>query len=184
MERRHKIEFVLAVSVLLALMLVLFLLLKPKSADKVKIEDDTTNTVAPLTDLIDSATEQTGQMATPQTVSRIFVERLGSYSSESKYENLEVIKEISTQSLQMRIDQLASLAKNESALAYYGVSTRFIFTKELSLDATHAEYQITTQRTEAIAVPSNTDTYYQDIVVELDLVGDAWLVSDYEWLND
>ena len=185
MERKHKIELGLAILVILALALVLYFLLRPTIP---MVEEEAVTLDTPPVVEQGASSEVTGSAvfgpASALTVSRVFVERLGSFSSEGGYENLEVIQDIATPALAARLEAISRAALQETgAVSYYGVSTRFISAREVSLSDTRAEYKITTQRVEAIAIPDNTQTRYQDISLVLLKTGEDWLVDDFTWLD-
>ncbi len=122
------------------------------------------------------------QHATPNTVARIFVERFGSYSTETDYANVDDVMPIATSSLQKRLQTLAEEARRAVAGSYYGVSTNVIkVTVESQTDAA-ATLLVKTQREEAFDSPGNTSVRYTDIRVEFVKVGEDWFVNDFSWL--
>ncbi|PIX62050.1 hypothetical protein CO057_00135 [Candidatus Uhrbacteria bacterium CG_4_9_14_0_2_um_filter_41_50] len=179
MERRHKIEIGAAIFIILALVLLILWLLRAPAQNTVI--DNGSADITEETDLTDVTTNDVPQPADPDTVSRVFVERLGSFSNQGDFENLEVIKDISTQSLKNKLDAIIADALREKEGAYYGVSTYVISIKELTSSDTEASYNITTQRQEAIGSPGNATVKYQDIVVYLTNISEEWLVNDFTW---
>ncbi|MCH8049694.1 hypothetical protein IH979_03225 [Patescibacteria group bacterium] len=179
---KKRLEVLLAILILIGVVvLVLFLLLRrppSEEAEEVQPEVEEMMEVAP----IEEAFIPPGpHEVAPQTVIRVFVERFGSYSSESNYENVDDVLQMTTPSLQPRLEQLASDARRNSSNIYYGISTRIIAMNEIELTDKAAVFSITTQREESIDSPANTTVRYQDIVVELVKDGLGWLVDDFEW---
>ncbi|MEK7105321.1 MAG: hypothetical protein AAB865_01405 [Patescibacteria group bacterium] len=123
--------------------------------------------------------------ASAATVAKIFVERFGSYSSESEAVNLEDLLPLATASyaldLQQQIDRLRAAGPSAD---YYGVSTRVISTTSVSLDepAGRATFDVVTQREEARGSVGNTSVRYQTIQIQLKEIEEAWLVDGASWL--
>lgn len=183
MENRQKIEIAIAVAVLLGLVLLLFFLLR-KPAEPVV--DDITVPVADTTPdvpQVDSEDIPTNNVVSAQTVARNFVERFGSFSSDSDYLNVDDVLSLATRQLQARLQRLANDAREGASESYYGISTKaIIFTVEEESDAAMA-LRITTQREESIDSPANTSVRTQDIRLALVKDGDDWLIDDFTWLE-
>lgn len=127
-------------------------------------------------------TSEEKQAATAQTVAKIFVERFGSYSSQSEAQNLQDILPLTTGSYGAKLEaQIVSLKAKEAGTDYYGVSTRFISLTVVRMEAEAATFDIVTQREEATGSPSNTSVKYQTVTVTLKLDGQNWLVDSATW---
>lgn len=190
MERKTKIEIALAIAVLI-FFVALLLFWKQKAVTTVT----TTQTPATITTSNNkptSTTTTTDTTATPApivvketsaiTVARTFVERLGSYSSESDAANIEDILPMATTSFQKELETLVREARASADGGYYGVSTLVVTSpKTVSASATQTVLSMTTQREESIGDPSNTTKKYQSITVTLVKSGTTWLVSGYTW---
>lgn len=181
----RKTEVIIAIAIILALVIVLFVLWRdPKQAVNVVTETQNNNgaqveiPVVPAEDI----PEQNEVSAT--TVARVFVERFGSYSTESGYENLDDVLALSTTSVQTRLNKLADTAREQEDQAYYGVSTRIISVKTEESSETEAKLLITTQRQESFDSPGNTSVRYQDIRLSLVKEGEDWLVGDFIWVEE
>lgn len=181
MERRT--EMLIAGGVLVALAILLFVLFTrndeetPTGTDTPVVRD-----AAPVIPHVDPEDIPEQHVVSATTVGRIFVERFGSFSSESRYENIDDVMTLATDKLQSRLEDLAETVRREQGGDYYGVSTRIITVKAEVTTETNARLLITTQREEAIANPGNTSVRYQDIRVELVKEGDHWLVDAFTWL--
>lgn len=182
MERKSKIEIILAILVLLALAVLLWWLLlkKPTTPDTTlptnteQANPSTSPEVVPTDDI---------QVTTAPTIARTFVERLGSFSTESGYKNIDDVMVLATDSLQNELKNLKNQALSAPESTYYGVSTRVVsLTTDNESDA-KAEITILTQRTESIDDPRAKETRYQNIELTLVKDGEDWLVEDYTWLE-
>ncbi len=118
-----------------------------------------------------------------QTVARVFVERFGSYSSESDFANVEDVIALATPSFAIELENVLAAERRASVTggAYYGISTFVISSKVQSESETATTLFITTQRRESVGSPGNTTTRYQDIEVSLEKVDENWLIADYTW---
>lgn len=117
----------------------------------------------------------------PNPVARAFVERFGSFSTESDYANIEDVMALATSGLQSRLQGIIAEARRTAGSAYYGVSTRVIAMEVVEETETSASLRITTQRQESIDSPANTTSSYKEIDVKLVREGDTWLVNDFSW---
>lgn len=190
MERKTKIEIALAIAVLI-FFVALLLFWKQKAVTTVT----TTKTPAAITTSNTkptSTTPSTDTTTTPApvvvketsaiTVARTFVERLGSYSSESDAANIEDILPMATTSFQKELETLVRQARASADGSYYGISTLVVTSpKTISASATQTILSMTTQREESIGDPNNTTKKYQSITVTLVKSGTTWLVSGYTW---
>lgn len=184
METRHKIE--MAVAALIVLMLIAVLLLMKKdvidedketNTGRTPVANDTGTGVSEVDpDDIPSQTE-----VSASTITRTFVERFGSYSSEADYQNVDDVADLATTSFAQELETLAERARANATDAYYGVSTIVLSTKVQSESDTAMKMLVLTQREEAFDSPENTTVRYQDITVDLVKSGDDWLVDGFEW---
>ena len=181
MERKQKIEILIAILVILGLIALLVWYFM-RSGSPVEEPDTDTDT----TQQIDQGTEPSQiDVSTlpdrPETIARAFVERFGSFSSESGYGNIEDVLVLATDSLQNRLASLAQDARSQDSDTYYGVSTTIVIMDLVENLDSQRTYVITTQREEAIDNPGNTSIRYQDIELTLVSSADTWLVSDFSW---
>ncbi len=187
MERKTKIEIALAIAVLL--LFVAFLLFWRQKV----ITPAVTTPVSTIDTAKDKTTPTTTDAATtPEpvvvketsaiTVARTFVERLGSYSSESDAANIEDILPMATASFQKELEALVKSARASADGSYYGVSTLVVTApKTVSESATQTVLSMTTQREETKDQPGNTTIKYQSITITLVKSGTSWLVEGYTW---
>lgn len=117
----------------------------------------------------------------PNPVARAFVERFGSFSSESGYQNIEDVMVLATTSLQSRLQSIADEARTSIESSYYGVTTKVVAMEIVEETENSASLLVTTQRNESIDSPANTTIEYQEIDLDMVRQGDTWLVSDFQW---
>ncbi|MDO8505296.1 MAG: hypothetical protein Q7S48_01820 [bacterium] len=118
-----------------------------------------------------------------EAFTRSFVERYGSYSNQSNFENIENLYSFMTESMQdsaqAQVDQQRS--KQKGTEQYAGVTTRVVSTRIVSEAASAAELTVKTQRTESGGGLKNSRVYYQDITVSLISEGGVWKVNKAIW---
>lgn len=181
MLSRRQVEVITAVLVLIALVVVLFLIFrKPQQTVETTTETETQTQAMPEVqpeDVLAVSTVSAG------TVTRTFIERFGSYSSESNFANVDDILSLATPEYRTELEALvAGYRRNFDATAgYSGVSTVVITLKATAETETTATFAVTTQREEAVGNPGNTTLRYQDAEVSLVKAGDNWLVNDLVW---
>lgn len=184
MENRQKAEIGVAILVILALFVLLYVLTRQASApapttdDTVPIADDRPDVAE-----VDAEDIPAESVVSARTVVANFVERFGSYSTDADYANVEDVMSLATDALRSRLDELAEEARKTVSESFYGVSTHaLIFAIENETDAAMT-WKVTTQREESIGSRANTSVRNQDIRVELVKDGDNWLVDDFAWVE-
>lgn len=180
MTRKHWAEIVGAIAVILALIFLIWWLLRDDTVE----EHDGAQDGLPADVVADEPVEvPDGPVEiSPLPIARTFVERFGSYSTESDYQNVEDVLTLATAGFQDELEQLAIDARRSENGLYYGVSTQILTVATESESDTVAVLRFTTQREEAAGSPGNVSIRNQDILVTLEKVGDGWLVSSFEWL--
>lgn len=118
------------------------------------------------------------------TIGTIFVERFGSYSTESNLANIEDVLPLTTEKYRQELTQLISNVRAAGPSSqYYGVTTRVVTSSatNTNIEIGTATLTILTQREETIGELTNTSLKYQSIIVEMQKVGDDWRVDDAIW---
>ncbi|MBP9828334.1 hypothetical protein KBC55_04280 [Patescibacteria group bacterium] len=186
---QRKTEIALALGVVIALiLLILFLVLNRRQA----VLPDTapqnnlpsTSQATPSTTLTPTQLAQVPepQAVSAQTIARTFAERIGSYSSEADFANLDDVAALGTAKLQAKIENMkATTVLGES---YYGISTTILGLDEISSTETTQVINVRTQRQEAVGSPGNVAVRYQTLEVTLLFDGTGWLVDDFVWLAE
>lgn len=179
---KKRLEYLFAILVIIAVIVALFFLLrKPEDGQEQILPDEQSPVVVDQDSFPNEPNSFENPIILPETTVRGFVERFGSFSSESDFGNVEDVLPLVTTGLANELQQLTQTAIPASA--YYGVSTRVIAMQSQGQTETEATFLVQTQREEAIDRPANNRVYYQDMEVSLVKEGDTWLVSGYTWLE-
>lgn len=119
--------------------------------------------------------------ATAEATARSFVERWGSFSTESDYQNVADLYPLMTTSMRSWADSyVRDQRKNQTLGEFFGVTTRAMKTETLEDKAGTVKIEVTTQRveTKGILAPRS---YYQTMDVSLIKNGDSYLVDGAWW---
>lgn len=187
MERRRVIEVTIAAAVLLALMFVVWFITRDTAEEQVVEEEKTqtlpaTNTTEKPTTINPADVPQV-QEVSAGTIARTFVERIGSYSSESDYQNVADVSRIVTAELAAKLEEDAEDARAQSPDngGYYGISTSYVGAKNIEESEAAITLLVQTQREESFGSPGNSTVRYQTVEVTLIKEGKNWKVSEYTW---
>lgn len=114
------------------------------------------------------------------TVARNFAERFASFSSDSRYANLEEVKLLASARLTKQLEEM--IEQGAPSANFYGVSSKVLKVKINSLDEAGglALATVTLQREETKQNEPNL-VYYQDLELKLIKSGEEWLVDSYKW---
>ena len=113
-----------------------------------------------------------------------FVERFGSYSNQSSFENLSDLLPFMTEDFKKWAQgKINDQLQKPYQPIYQGVTTKALsYTMNLFDEKTGiAEMVVSTQRREMIGSPANTKTTNQDITLKFVKNDDVWLVDHAEW---
>jgi hypothetical protein len=114
-----------------------------------------------------------------------FVERFGSYSNQSDFENITDLEVFMTERMQTWARDFIekSRAEKPDTSIYWGVTTRALKTEILNFDESlgKTEILVSTQRREAVGTTTNAKVYYQDISLKFAKEGGAWKVDEATW---
>lgn len=180
LEKRKKIEIILAILLLLVLVIVLALLFF-KPGDGNNQNDDGGEDITVVEPIVETTVSSRTLESPPDIIARSFVERFGSYSTDIDYENVDDVKAFATAGLITQLDTLLNDVRTSPVATYYGVSTKVITIDMMEESADSARFAITTQRKETVDTPANTSVRYQDIEVLVTKAGNRWLVDDFTW---
>lgn len=178
---KKKVEFLIAIIVILGLLIALVILFwNPKTEER---SDTPGEIVTPAeTERVSTVDSRTLE-SPPEVIARSFVERFGSYSTDIDYLNVDDVKSLATAALSTQLDILLTDARNDPDTGYYGVSTKVLTIDSVTQTETTASFDITTQRIESFDTPANTSSRNQDIEVTLIKNGNRWLVDGYTWIE-
>lgn len=125
------------------------------------------------------------QQAGPKTIAITFVERIGSFSNQSNFVNIDEINPLMSASFKKWAEEYIrkEKAKQKEGSEYYGIETRVISHEFLNFDYENgkAELRLNTQRTEYKGNQRISQTKYQKAYVALVREGDRWLVDVMRW---
>ncbi|MDQ5952318.1 MAG: hypothetical protein QG626_445 [Patescibacteria group bacterium] len=181
MPSRKKIEVIVAVVVLVLLAILLYLATRQPAAEpQVSDLPQAQSTSLPP---VDPKTVPAPGVVSAGTVARTFIERFGSYSSETDFANVDDVMKLATPTYQSELDTLVNGYRRQfdAEAGYTGVSTQVISMKTVTETDAATTFLVTTQREEAVGTPGNTTLRYQDAEVNLIKSGDSWLVNDLTW---
>ena len=137
-----------------------------------------TNALAPLV-------KEVALESTLKSVARTFAERLGSYSNQGNFSNLEDLRSLMTVKMSGWADNYIAEQKaaNASAGVYYGVTTLALAVNITAFDESlgRAEARVSTQRQEAKESTVNPRTFYQDLLLKLVKTAEGWKVDEAVW---
>lgn len=186
MSTRSKIIF--AVLIIIIVLIGLFWFLRIKTA-VVPAEKSAGGGIEEKTEkfdeevIIPAIDEETKIKLELQKKASMFVERYGSYSNQSDYENIIDLKPFMTKAMRVSSD---NFVKKERAKQSDKESYRGYFAKALnSAIEIFSEQQTTVkvycQRTEIIGDPSNSKTYYQFAKINFLKESGEWKVAEIKW---
>lgn len=116
------------------------------------------------------------------TVSKLFVERYGSYSNEAQFQNLIDVLPLMTEAFADETREF--IASSKSPETFYGVTTQVLTVNVEAMDETTgvATIRMQTQREIAQGSTQNTSVSYQEIRLELEKKAGVWKVASASWL--
>jgi len=186
------IGFSILVLILLAVSLILLTIWKNKKAD---IEEPELDPIEFTTDISPGIVKQKelitkvpeGMQVKPLTteeveknaakqVSKIFIERYASYSTDNAYQNIRDIEELVNDSLWDRLElQIKDIDTN--TVEFVGVTTKVFVAEMDEWGGDNASFSLNVLKTEnkGGVVSNYQDAYYVNAVKE----GNKWLVSDF-----
>lgn len=126
----------------------------------------------------------TAQQVDLVTIVVPFVERFGSFSNQSNYQNFEDLLPFMSSSMRAWAEaKIADARSKPFPSLYKGVTTKVLKHTSLSLDEQRgvAGFKVTTQRKELLGTSDNFKVYLQDIVVRLVKQDSLWVVDSARW---
>ncbi len=121
-----------------------------------------------------------------QKIAVAFVERYGSYSNQSDYENLEDLLSFMTRNLKSTTQNFINTKRSEQQdnSMYYGMTTK-VLNAEIEIfspQTNFIKFNLATQRQEMVGSSANTNVFYQNANLELKEQGGVWKVDKITWL--
>jgi len=129
-----------------------------------------------------SAQQTVSEAVGKQRLVTHFVERWGTYSNQSNFENISEALPFMTESMQVYGRQLIATGRaRPSGETFFGTTTVVLSTVDGASTDASAEYTVSTQRIEKTG--DSERAYYQDIVVTLQKVAGEWKVNKAVWVG-
>lgn len=111
-----------------------------------------------------------------------FVERMGSYSNQGGYANLQMLLPFMTASMkQWAQGKIEETNKAGYQPIYTGTTTSVLSYDVMAVNVADAQIKMSTQRKESIGSASNSKVYTQDVEVRMVKEGGVWLVDEVNW---
>ena len=187
---RRQWEILFSCTVLLIALLFLLWMLRPAPEQNIAPQPPQPNTLAPsgTAALPAPTTPAATEPLTPVQVgatntARLFAERMGSYSTEANFANVDDVRVMATAAFADELARIAANARREALPGtYYGVSTRVLGMTVTSQTDTEAVVSVLTQREEVQGEPTAAATIRnQNMTVRLQREADAWKISGFAW---
>lgn len=181
-ENRRTWFILLAVLALVVVFVFVFALVRIFGGDE--DADNANKESTPFTEPVGGNMEQAQPQKDPEqqaveSLARLFVERIGSYSSQSNFQNIDDLKPLMTARVQDWAEGLKNIAVDSSA--YRGITTRVLTLDMLDWNSNvSAAVKISTQRQEQTDGVEDR-IYYQDVEVHLVYQDGGWLVDGIYW---
>ncbi len=120
-------------------------------------------------------------VSTAQSIARSFVERWGSFSSETDFANVEDLSQYMTASMQKWARDYANQQRKKTIPGqFYGITTRAMTVQTLSEKPDVVRFRFGAQRSE-VKGTAEANIFYQDMEVELKKEGEIWKVDGAWW---
>lgn len=189
MTKRKKIFSIVLTLVVLLLILILLWLVWQKPGGLALLK--TTNNTPPVSIENNVKTEETPSEVAAlepssvesslESLAATFAERYGSYSTESDFANLNDVMGLMTTTFKKETENFIASTKISSD--YYGITTRVLSVKVVSLDEVEgtATIEVSTQQEESKGSPRDSQLRYQKLVLGFLEVDGVWKVGSAVW---
>ncbi|PIT90032.1 hypothetical protein COU23_00740 [Candidatus Kuenenbacteria bacterium CG10_big_fil_rev_8_21_14_0_10_36_11] len=109
-----------------------------------------------------------------------FVERYGSYSNQTDFENLTDLMPFMSQSLKRWAENLidSKRVNSNSQAPYYGVTTKVLKTEIIEFTDELVKIKVATQKSEMFGTDYNSKVSYEDLTVSLIKEEGVWKVNE------
>lgn len=144
------------------------------------VNTSNTNTTNVNTALANTNASVSADVVAREFVGRNFAEAFGSGSSEDNFSNWQKTKPYTTDSFGAFLDRTQAQQRQINLTGpYHSYLTKSLVVTTTKLTTTTAAMTIGTQRQETIV--SDTQVYYQDLLLDLIKVGSDWKVNAASW---
>lgn len=141
------------------------------------------NTKSTTTKLVE-VSEEDVLTSNISSVAFAFVERFGSYSNSTEFENIKDAEYYMTNSMKRWAERYMRESEAEiDDQTYYGITTKALSVKSIELNEskTSAELIVSTQRQESRGSTDKSRVIYQDIRLEMVKMNGVWKVDGAYW---
>lgn len=156
-----------------------------KPAEAVPITTEVTNINAALPAEVPVSDQEAREKADLERMAISFIERYGSFSNQSNFENILDLKVFMTQKMQNWVEQYIAeqRAKRGDTSIYFGITTKSLTTNFVEFNSFDglAEILVTTQRREATGSTTNFKVYNQDASIKFLKENGVWKVNGIYW---
>lgn len=178
-ERRNVFIVLIGLAVLVVVIVIVAVVrLTGKDDAKTENAEGTPFTMPAATDTKPVTPPKEPDRQAAEALARFFVERIGSYSNQSQFQNLDDVKPLMT----LRVQAWAEgLKKQDAAGGYRGITTKALALEVVTWNAKQsAVMRVSTQRQEE-RDDEAPRVYYQDAEINLIYQNDTWLVDGVYW---
>jgi len=116
-----------------------------------------------------------------RSVSFSFAARYGSYSNDTRWQNIKDVYQSLSPAMQSTMDSL--IASSVSQAGYYSVSTRPLFLSINSQSDALAQVTVKTQKQENFSINAQEVISYQDLNIGLIKIGNEWKINSAQWVR-
>lgn len=180
-ERRHFVIFLIGLAVLVAAVVVFIIVRFAGLGDKKNQQNsEGTPFTAPAGDAVAPvAPPKEPDRQAAESLARFFIERIGSYSNQSDFQNVDDVKPLMTARVVIWAEGLKKQGTADGG--YRGVTTKALALEVIEWKPKQsAVMRVSTQRQEQQDGAADS-VYYQDAEVNLVYQGDGWLVDGVYW---
>src|SRR3989339_810371 len=149
-------------------------------AEENKIATETPVVVPENRNILPPVSYEEKEKAQLQQLTNAFVERYGSYSNQTDFENLTDLMTFMSQSLKNWAENLIATKRvnSPSQAPYYGVTTKVLKTEIIEFTDELVKIKVATQKSEMFGTDYNSKVSYEDLTVSLIKEEGVWRVNE------
>ena len=149
-------------------------------AEENKIATETPVVVPENRNILPPVSDEEKEKAQLQQLASAFVERYGSYSNQTDFENLTDLMTFMSQSLKNWAENLidSKRVNSNSQAPYYGVTTKVLKTEIIEFTDELVKIKVATQKSEMFGTDYNSKVSYEDLMVSLIKEDGVWKVNE------
>ena len=153
---------------------------KAPIAEENKIATETPVVVPENKNILPPVSYEEKEKAQLQQLVSAFVERYGSYSNQTDFENLTDLMPFMSQSLKRWAENLidSKRVNSHGQAPYYGVTTKVLKTEIIEFTDELVKIKVATQKSEMFGTDYNSKVSYEDLTVSLIKEEGVWRVNE------